>query len=63
MSEVNQQGAGGATREEFEKRVEAFAGNSEFMRFLAAYDLLGLVTSITGVRRDVNALYETCVLW
>jgi uncharacterized protein (DUF302 family) len=34
VSEVNQQGAAGATREEFEKRVEAFAGDSEFMLFL-----------------------------
>jgi uncharacterized protein (DUF302 family) len=34
VSEVNQQGAGGATREEFEKRVEAFAGDSGFMLFL-----------------------------
>jgi uncharacterized protein (DUF302 family) len=34
VSEVNQQGAGGATREEFEQRVEAFAGDSDFMLFL-----------------------------
>src|SRR5580698_3870843 len=34
VGEVNRQGAGGATREEFEKRVEAFAGDSGFMLFL-----------------------------
>jgi uncharacterized protein (DUF302 family) len=34
VGEVNQQGAGGATREDFEKRVEAFAGDSGFMLFL-----------------------------
>ncbi len=34
ISEVNQQSAGGATREEFEKRVEALAGDSGFMLFL-----------------------------
>lgn len=34
ISEVNQQGASGATREEFEKRVGAFAGDSGFMLFL-----------------------------
>ena len=34
IGEVIQQGAGGATREEFEKRVEALAGDSGFMLFL-----------------------------
>jgi len=34
VSEVNQQSIGGATREEFEKRVGAFAGDSGFMLFL-----------------------------
>jgi uncharacterized protein (DUF302 family) len=34
LSEVNWQGANGATREQFEKRVEAFAGDSGFMLFL-----------------------------
>ena len=34
ISEVIQQGAGGATQEEFEKRVEAFAGDSGFILFL-----------------------------
>ncbi len=34
VSGVNQQGADGATREEFEKRVAAIAGDSEFILFL-----------------------------
>jgi uncharacterized protein (DUF302 family) len=50
VSEVNQQ-AGGGSREEFEKRVEAFAGDSEFMLFLEVRHTEWL--KIFGVNRKV----------
>lgn len=51
ISEVNQQGACGATREEFERRVEAFAGDGGFMLFLEVKHSEWLRTY--GINRNV----------
>lgn len=51
LSVVNQQGVDGATREEFEKRVEALAGDSGFMLFLEVKHSEWLRT--VGINRKV----------